>query len=209
MKKFLSIMLISSIFLVAGLFADAHKISRFPTPSFEELPKDIQATYKAMEKKFGFVPNFVKGMAHRPDELRAYLAYAKAVMQKKSGLSAAEKQMLIIAHSAYNGCIYCVASHSASLRSITKNTILADQISVNYKEADISERERAIIDFAIKVTNDSKSIDENDYKTLNKHGLSNEDIWDIAAITAFFNMSNRMMSFAAIRADDEFFKMGR
>lgn len=184
-------------------------ISRYPVPAFEELPQDLQEVFTAVKQNYGFIPNVFSALAHRPAELRAFLAYNEALMNKESGLSKAEKEMLIIAHSNHNGCIYCVQSHGAALRVASGNPQLADQISVNYHEADINAREKAIIDFAMKVTIDPAKIDNADFVALREHGLNDEDIWDIAGITAFFNLSNRMMSFAAIRADDEFYMMGR
>ncbi len=189
--------------------SNTKKISRFPVPALDDLPADLKETFLAVKEKFGFIPNVFSALSHRPAELRAFLAYNEALMNKESGLSAAEKEMLIIAHSNHNGCIYCVQSHGAALRVASGNPQLADQISVNYHEADITPREKAIIDFAMKVTVDPATIDENDFEKLRTYNLNDEDIWDIAGITAFFNLSNRMISFAAIRADDEFYMMGR
>jgi len=189
--------------------SDANKISRYPVPELNDLPEDLKETILGFQEKLGFIPNVLIALAHRPDELRAFLAYNTAVMGKESGLTAAEKEMLIVAHSNHNGCIYCVASHGAVLRLETGDPTMADKIAVNYREADITPRQKAMIDFAMKVSNDSRSINEADFAILRGHGLNDEDIWDIAAITAFFNLSNRMMSFAAIRPDDEFYAMGR
>lgn len=163
----------------------------------------------SFKEKLGFIPNVLMALAHRPDEFRAFLAYNAALMNKESGLSAADKEMIIVAHSNYNGCQYCVQSHGAVLRLETGNPTISDQVAVNYLEADITPRQKAMIDFAMKVTTDSRAINEGDFESLRSHGFSDEDIWDIAGITAFFNLSNRMMNFAAIRPDDEFYMMGR
>lgn len=185
------------------------KISRYPVPEIKELPKDIQEIQNGAKENFGFVPNVVKALAHRPEQLRAFLAYDSALVHEKSGLTAAEKEMLIVAFSAKNGCSYCVQSHGAALRMASGNPYIADQVAINYKEAEITERERAMIDFGMKVTFDSASINEEDFKVLKAYKFSEEDIWDIAATTAFYNMSNRMMSFLAVSPDKEFYSMGR
>ncbi len=189
--------------------SEAKKISRYQVPTLEELPGDIQDTILTFKEKVGFIPNVLMALAHRPDEFRAFMAYNAAVMFKESGLSAAEKEMIVVAHSNHNGCQYCVQSHGAALRLESGNPTIADQVAVNYLEADITPRQKAMIDFAMKVTTDSRAIDAEDFETLRTHGFSDEDIWDIASITAFFNLSNRMMNFAAIRPDDEFYMMGR
>jgi len=186
-----------------------HKISRYPVPEFDELPEDLKEAFLGVKENMGFIPNVLFALAHRPAELRAFLAYNEALMNKESGLTPAEKEMLIIAHSNYNGCTYCVQSHGAALRLTTENPRIADQVAVNYHEADITPRQKAMIDFAMKMTKDPGAIKEADFQTLRLHGFSDEDIWDIAGITAFFNMSNRMMTFAAVRPDDEFYTMGR
>lgn len=184
-------------------------ISRYPVPEFEDLDKDIQEALLQKKDEVGFIPNVYKALAHRPDELRAFAAYSKALMKKQSGLSMAEKEMLIVAHSNYNGCTYCVQSHGARLRVLSGNPQITDQVSVNYNEADITPREKAIIDFAMKITVEPAKINEEDFATLREHGLDDEDIWDVAGIASFFNLSNRMMTFANIRPDDEYYMMGR
>ncbi len=184
-------------------------ISRYPVPKLDELPEDIKQLLLDVQKKRGFIPNVLAALAHRPAELRAFLAYNRALMKKESGLTEAEKQMLIIAFSSYNNCTYCIISHGAALRLVSNNSMIADQITANYKEADVTPREKAIMDFGIKVTNDSGSINEGDFETLRTHGLSDEDIWDIAGITAFYNLSNRMMNFVKVRPDEEYYMMGR
>lgn len=185
------------------------KISRYPVPALNELPEDIQAIHNGAKEHFGFVPNVLKALSNRPAELRAFLSYNDALMNKESGLSAADKEMIIVSFSAKNGCSYCVQSHGASLRAHSGNPYIADQVAINYKEADISERERAMLDFAMKVSFDSASLNEADFEILKAHGFSDNDVWDIAAITAFYNMSNRMMSFLAVHPDEQFNTMGR
>lgn len=185
------------------------KISRYPVPATNELSEDVQAIYNAAIENFGMVPNVAKALSHRPEQLKAFLGYNQILKREGSGLTDVEREMLIVAFSAKNGCQYCVQSHGAHVRVLSGNPQLADQIAVNYKEADISDRERAMIDFAMKVTFDSASINENDFEILEQHGFSREDIWDIAAVTAFYNMSNRLMNFLAVRPDDAFYMMGR
>lgn len=184
-------------------------ISRFPVPSPEALPEDIKKIFAGAEKRLGFVPNIVAALAHRPNELKAFGAYNHAFNSKESGISKSEKEMFLVATSAANGCTYCVVSHGAALRKATGNPFISDQITANYREADITPREKAIIDFAMKVSFDSKSINEEDFATLHKHGLSDDDIWDVAGITALYNLSNRMMNVLKVRPDEEFYKMGR
>jgi len=195
---------------VAAIKAYGEKpISRFPVPSPEELPEDVKKIFTGAEKRLGFVPNIVAALAHRPNELKAFGAYNHAFNSKESGISKAEKEMFLVATSAANGCTYCVVSHGAALRKATGNPFISDQITANYREADITPREKAIIDFAMKVSFDSKSINEEDFAALHKHGLSDEDIWDVAGITALYNLSNRMMNVLKVRPDEEFYKMGR
>ncbi len=184
-------------------------ISRFPVPSLEELPEDVKTIFEGSEKRLGFVPNIVTALAHRPDELKAFGAYNQAFNGKESGISKAEKEMFLIATSAANGCTYCVVSHGAALRLATGNSYISDQITANYREADITPREKSIIDFAMKVSFDSKSITEEDFEILHTHGLSDEDIWDITGVTALYNLSNRMMNVLKVRPDEEFYEMGR
>lgn len=185
------------------------KISRYSVPEIKELPDDIQAIFNGAKENTGFIPNVIKALAHRPAELRAFLNYNDAVMNKESGLTDADKEMIIVTFSAKNGCSYCVQSHGASLRMKSGNPYVADQVAINHKEADISERERAMLDFAMKVSIDSASINKDDFDTLKSHGFSEEDIWDIASITAFYNLSNRMMNFLAVHPDEEFYTLGR
>lgn len=215
---FMALVLLSTIFTSVQAYENksqaikaykAEEISRYPVPKLENLPKDVRQILEGAKKRYGFYPNVLRALAHRPAELRAILSYVKATVYKKSGLSKAEKEMIIIAHSSYNSCTYCLASHGAALRLETKNPILADQIAANYLEADITPRQKAILDFAMKVTNNSRAINEEDFKTLHKHGLNDEDIWDIASITTLFNLSNRMMNFVKVRPNAEFYSMGR
>ena len=189
--------------------SEAKAISRYPVPQLNDLPEDIKETVLAFQEKLGFIPNVLMALAHRPDEFRAFLAYNNAAMNKESGLTAADREMIILAHSCHNGCVYCVASHGAVLRLETGDSTISDKVAVNYREADLTPRQTAMLDFTMKVTTNARAIDEDDFATLRTHGFSDEDIWDIAAITSFFNLSNRMMNFLAVHPDDEFYAMGR
>ncbi|WP_418319545.1 peroxidase-related enzyme [Piscinibacter sakaiensis] len=184
-------------------------ISRFPVPTLDELPDDIRGKLLEVQEKAGFVPNVFLTLAHRPDEFRAFVAYHDALMLRESGLSKGEKEMIIVATSGANRCLYCVVAHGAILRIYEKAPLLADQIAVNHHKADISPRQRAMLDFAMKVCLDSASIGEADFKALAGHGFSEEDIWDIGAITALFGLSNRMANLTSMRPNDEFYLMGR
>lgn len=185
------------------------KISRFPVPKFEALDTDIQAMMLAVQEKAGFIPNVFMALAYRPAEMRAFFAYHDALMEKASGLSKADMEMIVVATSAENQCQYCVVAHGAVLRIRAKDSLLADQVAINYRKADITERQRVMLDFAIKVATHSGLVDEDDFELLESHGFSRDDIWDIAAITSFFGLSNRMANVASIRPNDEFYKMGR
>lgn len=185
-------------------------ISRFPVPELKELPADILEKILAVQEKAGFVPNVFLTLAHRPEEFRAFFAYHDALMLKTTGnLSKADREMIVTTTSAKNNCLYCVVAHGALLRIYSKQPLLADQVAVNHLKADISLRERAMLDFAIKVCLDSHSICSDDYAALYVHGFDDEDIWDIAAITAFFGLSNRMANAISMRPNEEFFLMGR
>ena len=185
-------------------------ISRFPVPELQQLPDDIREKILAVQEKAGFVPNVFLTLAHRPDEFRAFFAYHDALMLKQTGsLSKADREMIVTATSARNNCLYCVVAHGAILRIYSKNPLVADQVAVNHLKADITPRERAMLDFAIKVCVDSQSVGDDDYAELKKHGFDAEDVWDIAAITAFFGLSNRMANVISMRPNDEFFLMGR
>jgi uncharacterized peroxidase-related enzyme len=184
-------------------------ISRFPVPSLQSLPDDIRERIMAVQEKAGFVPNVFLALAHRPDEFRAFFAYNDALMEKNGGLSKAEREMIVVATSAANQCHYCVISHGAILRIRAKNPLIADQVAINYRAADITPRERAMLDFAMKVCLEAYAVDDADFAALAKHGFSQDDIWDIAGIAAFFGLSNRMAHVANMRANDEFYLMGR
>ena len=187
-------------------------ISRYPVPMLDDLPADIREKIVAVQEKTGFVPNVFLALAHRPDEWRAFVAYIDAVMGRESGpdgLTKGEKEMIVVATSAANGCLYCVVSHGAILRIYEKKPLLADQVAVNYRKADITPRQTAMLAFAMKVCTDSASIAEADFKALREHGFSDEDAWDIGAITAVFGLSNRMANMTSMRPNDEFYLMGR
>jgi len=187
----------------------AKPISRYPIPQLKDLPDDIRTRILAVQEKSGFVPNVFLALAHRPAEFRAFFAYQDALMEKEGGLSKAECEMIVVATSGANNCQYCVIAHGAILRVRAKNPLLADQVAVNYRKADLSARQRAMLDFAMKVALDSASVGEADFEPLRAQGFSEEDAWDIAAIAAFFALSNRMANFTAMRPNDEFYLLGR
>ena len=183
---------------------------RYPFPDLNTLPDDIRAKVLEAQEKAGFVPNVFLALARRPAEWRAFFAYHDALMLKEEGsLSKGEREMIVTATSAVNQCLYCVVAHGAILRIYEKQPLLADQVAVNYRKADITPRQRAILDFAMKVCQRSQDIEDADFAALHAHGLDDEDIWDIAAITAFFGLSNRMASFAGMQPNPEFYLMGR
>ena len=186
-----------------------HPISRFPVPALHSLPEDIRARMLKVQEKSGFIPNVFLALAHRPDEFRAFFAYHDALMDKDGGLSKAEREMIVVATSAANQCEYCVIAHGAILRIRAKNPLVADQIAVNYRHADITPRQQAMLDYALKVARRAHAVDEADHELLRGHGLSDEDIWDIAGIAAFFAMSNRIASVMKLRPNDEFYTLGR
>jgi uncharacterized peroxidase-related enzyme len=183
--------------------------SRFPVPAIETLPEDIRSRLLAVQEKSGFIPNVFLTFAFRPDEFRAFFAYHDALMEKDSGLTKAEREMIVVATSSANQCQYCVIAHGAILRIRAKNPQIADQIAVNYRKADITPRQRAMLDFAMKVSRDAQLVSEADFTELTAYGFSQDDIWDIAAISAFFALSNRMANVSAMRPNDEFYLMGR
>src|SRR6187399_1954083 len=187
----------------------AKPISRYPVPSVDSLPEDIRTRILAVQEKSGFVPNVFLALAHRPDEFRAFFAYHDALMDKEGGLTKAEREMIVVATSGANECQYCVVAHGAILRIRAKNPQIADQVAVNYRKADITPRQRAMLDFAMKVSREANGISEADFSPLASHGFSDDDIWDIAAISAFFAMSNRMANVTGMRPNDEFYIMGR
>jgi uncharacterized peroxidase-related enzyme len=185
-------------------------ISRFPVPDrIADLPDDIRERIEKVAEKSGFIPNVFLALAQRPDEFRAFFAYHDALMERPSNLSKAEKEMIVVATSAANDCLYCVIAHGAILRIRSKNPRLADQIATNYRRAEITPRQRAILDYALKVAIDSARISEEDWQPLFQHGLTQDDIWEIGAIAAFFAMSNRLANMSALRPNDEFYTMGR
>ncbi|VVE23183.1 peroxidase-related enzyme [Pandoraea soli] len=184
-------------------------ISRFPVPDLAALPADIRARIDDVQEKAGFIPNVFLTLAHRPAEFRAFFAYHDALMLKEGNLSKGEREMIVVATSAVNQCLYCVVAHGALVRIYEKQPLLADQVAVNYLKADLSARQRAILDYAMKVCERSHEVGDDDYVALRQHGLDDEDIWDIAAITAFFGMSNRIANAISMRPNDEFFLMGR
>ncbi len=185
-------------------------ISRYPVPELKDLPEDMRTRILEVQEKAGFVPNVFLALAHRPAEWRAFMAYHDALLVKDTGsLSKGEREMIIVATSAANQCLYCVVAHGAILRVYEKKPLIADQIAVNHRKADITPRQRAMLDFAMKVCTDSASVDDADFATLRSHGFSDDDVWDIAAITAFFGLSNRMANIAGMRPNDEFYLMGR
>jgi uncharacterized peroxidase-related enzyme len=182
---------------------------RFPIPAIDTLPPDIRTRLLAVQEKSGFVPNVFLTLAYRPDEFRAFFAFHDALMDKEGGLTKAEREMIVVATSAANQCHYCVIAHGAILRIRAKNPQIADQIAINYRKADITPRQRAMLDFAMKVSRDAQNISEADFTEIASHGFSNDDIWDIAAISAFFALSNRMANVTGMRPNDEFYLMGR
>lgn len=186
-----------------------HPISRFPVPDLKDLPDDIRELIETVQEKSGFVPNVFLALAHRPAEFRAFFAYHDALMEKDEGLSKAEREMIVVATSGLNQCQYCVVAHGAILRIRAKDPLIADQVAINYRKSDITPRQKAMLDFAAKVCKDAESVDDSDYSLLKEHGFSDDDIWDIGAITAFFGLSNRMVNVADIRPNDEFYLLGR
>jgi uncharacterized peroxidase-related enzyme len=184
-------------------------ISRYPVPELADLPEDLRLRILAVQEKAGFVPNVFLALAHRPDECRAFFDYHDALMLRPSGLSKGEKEMIVVATSGANRCLYCVVAHGAILRIYEKNPLLADQVAVNHHKADLSARQKAMLDFALKVCRDSAELGEADFEAMRAQGFGDEDIWDIGAITAFFGLSNRMANLISMRPNDEFFLMGR
>jgi uncharacterized peroxidase-related enzyme len=173
------------------------------------MPEDIRTRLLAVQEKSGFIPNVFLTLAYRPDEFRAFFAYHDALMDKESGLSKAEREMIVVATSAANQCQYCVIAHGAILRIRAKNPLIADQIAVNYRKADITPRQKAMLDFAMKVALEAQVVSDVDFTTLSSHGFSDDDIWDIGAIAAFFALSNRLANVTGMRPNDEFYLMGR
>ena len=186
-----------------------HTVSRYPIPALDELPDDVRARIVEVERKAGFIPNVFLALAHRPAEFRAFFDYHDALMLKDGGLSKAEREMIVVATSAANDCHYCVIAHGALLRIYAKNPLIADQVAVSYRKADVSPRQRAMLNFAVKIALHAQEVDESDRTRLREHGFNDEDIWDIGAIAAFFALSNRMAHLTDMRPNDEFYGMGR
>ncbi len=184
-------------------------ISRYPVPEFATLPDDIKARMLAVQEKAGFIPNVFVTLAHRPDEFRAFFAYHDAVMLRDSVLTKAEREMIVVATSGVNHCLYCVVAHGAILRIYAKNPLIADQVAVDPQKADLTPRQKAMLAFAVKLARTPEAVSEADRDALRPHGFSEEDIWDIGAITAFFALSNRMAHLIEMRPNDEFYRMGR
>ena len=184
-------------------------ISRYPVPELDELPEDLRDRIMAVQEKAGFVPNVFLALAHRPNECRAFFDYHDALMLRDGGLSKAEREMIVVSTSGANDCQYCVVAHGAILRIYAKDPLVADQVAINFRKADITDRQRAMLAFAEKVALNSSALEEADYEAVRRHGFDDEDIWDIGAIAAFFALSNRMANLTAMRPNDEFYLMGR
>ena len=187
----------------------AQSISRFPVSTLAELPADIRARIEEVQQKAGFIPNVFITLAHRPAEFRAFFAYHDALLLKEGGLSKAEREMIIVATSAANQCHYCVIAHGAILRIYAKNPLIADQVAVNYRKADLTPRQKVMLDFALKVALTAHELEEADFANLRASGFADEDIWDIGAIAALFALSNRMANLINMRPNDEFYLLGR
>jgi 4-carboxymuconolactone decarboxylase len=184
-------------------------ISRFPVPELSYMPEDIRERILAVQEKAGFVPNVFLVLAHRPEEFRAFFAYHDALMEKPGNLTIAEREMIVVATSNLNQCQYCVVAHGAILRIRAKDPLIADQVAVNYRKADITERQKAMLDFAIKVSMQAYAVGEEDFAVLEAQGFDEDDIWDIAAISSFFGLSNRMANVTSMRPNAEFYNLGR
>ncbi len=185
-------------------------ISRFPVPELAEIPDDLRTRMLDVQQKAGFIPNVFLTLAHRPDECRAFFAYHDALMLKDTpALNKAEREMIVVTTSGANDCVYCVVAHGAILRIYTKNPRIADQVAINHRKAEITDKQRAMLDFALKVCLRSNEIDEADFVVLRAFGFTEDDIWDIGSITAFFGMSNRLANMSSMRPNDEFYLMGR
>jgi 4-carboxymuconolactone decarboxylase len=188
---------------------DIAAISRFPVPELADLPDDIRERILAVQEKSGFIPNVFLVLAHRPDEFRAFFAYHDALMEKPGNLTKAEREMIVVATSGLNQCQYCVVAHGAILRIRAKDPLIADQVAVNYRKADITERQKVMLDFAVRVSASAHEVSEADLDALTSHGFTEDDVWDIAAISAFFALSNRMANVTNMRPNPEFYAMGR
>ena len=189
---------------------NSESISRFPVPDLIDLPEDIRQRIELVQEKAGFIPNIFLALAHRPNEFRAFFAYHDTLMDKETpGLSMAEREMIVVATSSRNQCQYCVIAHGAILRIRAKNPLIADQIASNYRKADITERQREMLDYALKVSRQAETVEDSDHQNLVQHGFDDDDIWDIGAISAFFGLSNRLVNMSSMRTNDEFYLMGR
>lgn len=184
-------------------------VSRFPVPELKEMPEDIQARILEVQEKSGFIPNVFLTLAHRPDEFRAFFAYHDALMEKPGNLTKAEREMIVVATSSLNQCQYCVIAHGAILRIRAKDPLIADQIATNYRKANITDRQKAMLDFAILVSQNAHVVGEPDFEILKQHGFIDDDIWDIAGISAFFGMSNRLANVTSMSPNAEFYALGR
>lgn len=184
-------------------------VSRFTVPALKDMPEDIRLRIETVQEKSGFIPNVFLTLAHRPDEFRAFFAYHDALMEKPGNLTKAEREMIVVATSAANQCQYCVIAHGAILRIRAKNPLIADQVATNYRKADLSPRQKAMLDFAMKVSQNAQQVGEADFDTLKSHGFNEDDIWDMAGISAFFGMSNRLANVTSMRPNNEFYALGR
>ncbi len=184
-------------------------ISRFKVPKLDGLPEDIRQRILAVQEKAGFIPNIFLALAHRPDEFRAFFSYHDALMEKSEGLTKAEREMIVVATSGINQCLYCVVAHGAILRIREKNPLIADQLATNYRKADITPKQGLMLDFAVKISQQAHEIRETDMQTLRENGFSDDEIWDIGSITALFALSNRLANMADIKPNPEFYTMGR
>ena len=184
-------------------------VSRYPVPKLEDLPDDIRTRMLEVQEKAGFIPNVFVALARRPDEFRAFFAYHDALMLRDSGLTKAEREMIVVAVAGANDCLYCFVAHGAILRIYAKDPLVADQVGVNYRKANITPRQKAMLAFALKVSERSGDIEDSDFEMLRDQGFTDEDIWDIGNISAFFCLSNRMANLIALRPNDEFYALGR
>lgn len=184
-------------------------VSRFPVPELKDMPDDIRERIIAVQEKSGFIPNVFLTLAHRPDEFRAFFAYHDALMDKPGNLTKAEREMIVVATSGANQCQYCVIAHGAILRIRAKNPLIADQVATNYRKADLTPRQKAMLDFAMKVSQSAHLVGEADFEALEAHGFTQDDVWDIAGISAFFGMSNRLANVTSMRPNAEFYALGR
>jgi len=184
-------------------------VSRFPVPDLADMPDDVRNRILAVQEKSGFIPNVFLVLAHRPEEFRAFFAYHDALMDKPGNLTKAEREMIVVATSNLNQCQYCVVAHGAILRIRAEDPFIADQVAINYRKADITDRQKAMLDFAVRVSTEAQKVSESDFAALKSHGFNEEDIWDIAAISAFFGLSNRLANVTSMRPNSEFYSMGR